>query len=168
VPTDVCDQKFPTTKYFDILPQSAVYKQWHYIGGLYFFLKTSQHMGGGVVNKNLFPNWTINLHIPYKVRDFLTRWATVSFLRKDSVPWVSLLYLVIFLIYNWVLHTGYNTAVNDDIVTKTLKKVLVVSLKYTLLLQHSLEAWSKARKTSLLMLGVKNKIYNTACVKQLC
>jgi hypothetical protein len=28
-------------------------------------------MGGGVVYKNLFHNWTINLHIPLKVRDFL-------------------------------------------------------------------------------------------------
>jgi len=36
-------------------------------------------MGGGVVYKYLFPNWTINLHIPFKVRDFLTRWATVRF-----------------------------------------------------------------------------------------
>ena len=36
-------------------------------------------MGCGVVYNNLFPIWAINLHIPFKVRDFLTRWATVSF-----------------------------------------------------------------------------------------
>jgi hypothetical protein len=32
VPMDNCEQKFHTRKYFDLLPQSLVYKQWHYIG----------------------------------------------------------------------------------------------------------------------------------------
>ena len=32
MPMDVCEQKFPTKKYFDLLPQSAVTKEWHYIG----------------------------------------------------------------------------------------------------------------------------------------
>ena len=36
---DVCEQKSSTTKYSDLLPQSVVYKQWHYIGSLYFSLK---------------------------------------------------------------------------------------------------------------------------------
>jgi hypothetical protein len=54
--------------------------------GLYFFLKTFRHMGGDVVYKNLFPNWTINLHIPFKVRDFLTRGATVSFSERTLFP----------------------------------------------------------------------------------
>jgi hypothetical protein len=49
----------------------------------------------------------------------------------------------------------------NDRATKTLKKVLVVYLKESLQLQHSLEAWGKAWKTSLLMLVSLLKIKST-------
>jgi hypothetical protein len=125
---DDYEQKF-------LLPQSAVYKQWHYIG-VVFFLKTSQNMGGGVVYKNLFHNWTTNLHIPFKT-SLLGGQLLVSQRGLCSMSWfvisgnLSDLHLSIV---HWL-----NTAVNDR-ATKTLKKVLVVYLKESLQLQHSLEA----------------------------